>query len=117
MINIHLLSKYPFESLSYSINQLPIDYFLLTEYEAKLFQHINKFHSNEYLSNNYQLDYSRLDSSYITPFIPFIRFYQFIYSTSQFIQNNQFYISSKYNTSILGNYIHFNTDTSFLSYR
>ncbi|CAF1046425.1 unnamed protein product [Adineta steineri] len=97
MINIHLLSNFSSEIISYCMNQLPIHYFSLTEYEAKLFQYINKFHSNSFLSKNNQLNYSRLDLVYITPFIPFVQFYQFISLHSQTIKDNEIWISSKYN--------------------
>jgi len=96
MINIHLLSKYPSETISYCMSQSPIHYFSLTEYEAKLFQYINKFHSNGYLSRNNQLNYSQFNSVYITPFIPFVHFYQFVSLNSQSIKNNGSWISSKY---------------------
>jgi hypothetical protein len=78
------------------MTQSPIGYFSLTEYEAKLFQYINKFHSNGYLSRNNQLNYSQFNSVYITPFIPFVHFYQFVSLNSQSIQNNGSWISSKY---------------------
>jgi hypothetical protein len=89
------------------MKQSPIHYFSLTQAEAKLFHYINQFHSNGYLANYKKLDYSRLDSAYITPFIPFVHFYQFISSTSQSIQNNAFCFSSKYNKTILGKDIFF----------
>ncbi len=103
MINIHLLSKFSSEMISYCMNQLPIQYFLLTKSEAKLFQYINQFHSNGCLADRKQLDYSRLDSVYITPFIPFLHFYQFILSNSKFIKSNPRRFSSKYNEPIIGN--------------
>ncbi len=107
LINIHLLSKFSSETISYCMKQSPIHYFSLTQAEAKLFHYINQFHSNGYLANYKKLDYSRLDSAYITPFIPFVHFYQFISSTSQSIQNNAFCFSSKYNKTILGKDIFF----------
>lgn len=78
------------------MKQSPIHYFSLTQAEAKLFHYINQFHSNGYLANYKKLDYSRLDSAYITPFIPFVHFYQFVSLNSQSIQNNGSWISSKY---------------------
>jgi hypothetical protein len=105
MINIHLLSRFPPEMLSYCMNQSPIHYFSITEAEAKLFQYINKFHSNGILADNRQLDYSKLSSTYITPLMPFIYFYQFISSHSQFIKNNGLSIPSKHNQPNIGNYI------------
>jgi hypothetical protein len=104
-INIHLLSKFSSEIISYYMNQSPIQYFSLTQSEAKLFQYINQFHSNGYLADRKQLDYSRLDSAYITPFIPFLHFYQFILSNSKFIKNNTLRFSSKYKKPIIGNEI------------
>lgn len=84
MIHIHLLSKYPSEYLSTWMKQFSIEYFPLTKAEAKLFQNINQFHSNGSLAKRNQLDYSRKDSAFITPLIPFLRFYQFI--TTKFQQ-------------------------------
>ncbi|CAF3521052.1 unnamed protein product [Rotaria sp. Silwood1] len=76
----------------------------MTPYEADLFHHINIFHSNGILANKSQLDYSRLESAYIVPFTSFLKFYQFICSTPQLINSNQFWISSHssslYNNSI-----------------
>lgn len=82
MIKIHLLSKYSSELISYSMKQMPIQHFSLTKFEAKLFQLINQFHSNNYLGKLNQLDYTQLDSIYITPFLPFIQFYEFISSNN-----------------------------------
>ncbi len=106
MIKIHLLSRISSETISYWMQKCPIHQFSLTIYEAELFHYINIFHSNGFLSINNQLDYSRLESASITPLISFFKFYQIIYSNSQIINSNQFWISSHlsstYNKTILG---------------
>ncbi|CAF3540038.1 unnamed protein product [Rotaria sp. Silwood1] len=92
--------------ISYWIYKSPIRQLQMTPYEADLFHHINIFHSNGILANKSQLDYSRLESAYIVPFTSFLKFYQFICSTPQLINSNQFWISSHssslYNNSITG---------------
>lgn len=94
MIKIHLLSGISSEIISYWMQIHPIQQFPLTIYEAQLFNNINIFHSNRFLQKNNQLDYSILQSSSITPFITFSKFYQSIYSNSQSIHSNQLRISS-----------------------
>ncbi len=105
MINIHYLSKFPSDTISYYMKQFPLQYFPITESEAKLFQFINQFHSNGYLAKSNQLDYSKSHLAYVTPFLPFVQFYQFISSNFQLIKNNNLnHFSSKYyKKSILGN--------------
>jgi hypothetical protein len=105
MINIHYLSKFSSETISYYMKQFPLQYFPITESEAKLFQFINQFHSNGYLAKSNQLDYSKSHLAYVTPFLPFVQFYQFISSNFQLIKNNNLnHFSSKYyKKSILGN--------------
>jgi hypothetical protein len=107
MINIHLLSKFPSEILSFCMKQSPIHYFSITECEGKLFQYINKFHSNGILADNHILDYSNINLAYITPYMSFIYFYQFISSHSQFIKNNGLWVPPKNSKPNLGNYILF----------
>lgn len=108
MIKIHLLSRLSSERIKYWIENNPIREYSLTIYECQLFDKINKFHSNGYFSNNNQLNYSKIQSISITPFIPFLKFYQIIYSNLQFINSNQFYISSNlsstFNKSNIGKY-------------
>jgi hypothetical protein len=103
MLNIHLLSKFSSETIAYYMNQSPIQYFSLTQSEASLLHYINQFHANGYLANYQKLDYSRLDLAYITPFRPFVYFYQLLSSNSQFIKNNAFWFESKYDKLMTGN--------------
>jgi len=109
MIKIHLLSRIPSETISYWIQKSSIRQFPATIYEAELFHDINVFHSNGFLSSNNQLDYSKLESIFITPFNSFLKFYQLIYSNSQSINSNQSWISSHLssscNKSIIGNFL------------
>ena len=103
MLNIHFLSKYPPELITYYMKQSPIQYYSLTKSEAKLFQFINQFHSNGCLGKRHQLNYSRKDLAYITPYLSFLHFYQLISSNSELMKNHQFYFSSKYKQPIIGN--------------
>ncbi len=106
MIKINLLSKISSETISYWMEKCSINQFCLTIYESELLNLINKFHSNGFLSKNKKLNYSKLETSFLTPFHSFSKFYQIIYSNSQFINSNHFLISSNlsslYNKSIKG---------------
>ena len=86
MIKIHLLSGISSQIISYWMQIYQIQQFSLTINEAQLLNNINIFHSNRFLQKNIKLDYSIFQSSFITPFITFNKFYQLIYSNLQSIQ-------------------------------
>jgi len=102
MIKIHLLSGISSERISFYLNKYSLNQYSLTICEAELFDNINKFHSNEILSNhnNNQLNYLKLDSISLTPLNSFLKFYQIICSTSQFLNSNQFFTSSNLSSSL-----------------
>jgi hypothetical protein len=111
MVKLHLLCRIAPSTVKYWMNKSPIRQFSLTIYEAELFDHINIFHSKGILANNNQLDYSRLEFASLTPFTSFLKLYQLICSTPQFINTNHFWTSSQssspsssYNKAIQGIY-------------
>ncbi|CAF0962919.1 unnamed protein product [Adineta ricciae] len=99
MVKLHLLCRFTSESLSYCMSKCPFPQYPLTLYEAELLHYINTFHSKGTLSLNNQLCYSKLDSTAITPFSSFIKFYQFLVSTAQFTNSNQLWFSSRLSSS------------------
>lgn len=94
MINIHCLSKYPSEFISICSKQFPLEYLTVTKSEAKLFQSINQFHANGSLDRRNQLDYSRQDLAFITLYMPFLRFYQFLSMKFQQGEQSQMNLSN-----------------------